>query len=133
MIIVVVCSSRGADPPKGLMPDRIGPTGHTQGQTMTAVTMVAIEPTGPAIRAALAAHAPEDEAGFVAELRDALGSTEQDLDLAGPQAVLRRWHARALMAANPLSADELAQLARARSGDLTGFVEHHDDGTTTIF
>jgi uncharacterized membrane protein len=98
---------------------------------MTAVTMVAIERTGPAIRAALAAHAPEDEAGFVAELRDALVRAGQDLDLAAPQAVLRRWHARALMAANPLSADELAQLQRARSGDLTGFVEHHADGTTT--
>ena len=98
---------------------------------MTAVTMVAIERTGPAIRAALAAHAPEDEARFVAELRDALARAEQDLDLAGPQAVLRRWHARALMAANPLSADELAQLQRAKAGDLTGFVEHHDDGTTS--
>jgi len=98
---------------------------------MTAVTMVAIERTGPAIRAALAAHAPEDEARFVAELREALARAEHDLDLAAPQAVLRRWHARALMAANPLSADELVQLQRARTGDLTGFIEHHDDGTTT--
>jgi uncharacterized membrane protein len=98
---------------------------------MTAVTMVAIERTCPAIRAALAAHAPEDEARFIAELRDALARAEQDLDLAGPQTVLRRWHARALMAANPLSAAELAQLQRARAGDLTGFVEHHDDGTTS--
>jgi uncharacterized protein DUF6247 len=98
---------------------------------MTAVTMVAIERTGPAIRAALAVHAPEDEARFVAELREALARAEQDLDLAGPQAVLRRWHARALMAANPLSADELAQLRRAQTGDLTGFVEHRDDGTTS--
>lgn len=97
---------------------------------MTAVTMVAVERTGPAIRAALAAYAPEDEAEFVAELRDALARAGQDLDLAGPQAVLRRWHARALMAANPLSADELAQLQRAKAGNLTGFVEHHDDGTT---
>lgn len=94
--------------------------------------MVAIERTGPAIRAALAAYAPEDEAGFVAELRDALARAGQDLDLAGPQAVLRRWHARALMAANPLSADELAQLQRAKAGDLSGFVEHRDDGTSTV-
>jgi uncharacterized membrane protein len=105
--------------------------GHVILGAMTAVTMVAIERTGPAIRAALAAHAPEDEARFVAELRDALARAEQDLDLAGPQTVLRRWHARALMAANPLSADELAQLQRAGAGDLTGFVEHHDDGTTS--
>jgi uncharacterized protein DUF6247 len=97
---------------------------------MTAVTMVAIERTGPAVRAALVAYAPEDEARFVAELRDAMVRAEQDLDLTGPQTVLRRWHARALMAANPLSPDELAQLQQARTGDLTGFVEHHDDGTT---
>src|SRR5437773_2522324 len=77
---------------------------------MTAVTMVAIVRTGPAIRAALAAHAPEDEGRFVDELRDALARAEQGLDLAGPQTVLRRWPGRALMAANPLSADELAQL-----------------------
>jgi hypothetical protein len=44
---------------------------------MTAVTMVAIERTGPAIRAALAAHAPEDEAGFVAELRNALARADR--------------------------------------------------------
>ena len=74
---------------------------------------------------------PRTRPRFVAELRDALARAEQDLDLAGPQTVLRRWHARALMAANPLSADELAQLQRAKAGDLTGFVEHHDDGTTT--
>ena len=95
------------------------------------MTMVAIERTGPAIRAAIAVHAPEDEARFVAELRDALTRAARDLDLAGPQAVVCRWHARALMAANPLSADELAQLQRAKSGDLTGLVEHHDDGTTS--
>jgi hypothetical protein len=35
------------------------------------------------------------------------------------------------MAANPLSAEELAQLQRARTGDLSGFVEHNDDGTTS--
>jgi len=33
---------------------------------------VTVERTGPAIRAALSAHAPEDEARFAAELRDAL-------------------------------------------------------------
>ena len=98
---------------------------------MTAVAMVAIERTGPAIRAALAAHAPGNEARFVAELGAALVRAEQDLDLAGPQTVLRRWHARVLMAANPLSADELTQLQRAKAGDLIGFVEHHNDGTTT--
>lgn len=94
--------------------------------------MTTIERTGPAIRAALAAYAPEDEPRFVGELHDALVRAGEDLDLAVPQAVLRRWHARALMAANPLSADELAQLERARAGDFTGFVVRHDDGTSSV-
>lgn len=33
------------------------------------------------------------------------------------------------MAANPLTADEQAQLTRARAGDATGFSVHGDDGT----
>ncbi|GAA3224085.1 hypothetical protein GCM10017691_11760 [Pseudonocardia petroleophila] len=82
--------------------------------------MVVVERSGPAIRAALAEHAPGDEARFIAELREALVRAGEDLDLAGPQAVLARWHALATMAANPLSADEQVQLARARAGDLTG-------------
>jgi hypothetical protein len=43
-----------------------------------------------------------------------------DLDLAGPQTVLARWHALATIAANPLTADEQAQLQRAKNRDLTG-------------
>lgn len=39
---------------------------------MATVTTVAVERTGPAIHAALAAHAPDQEARFVAELRAAL-------------------------------------------------------------
>lgn len=94
--------------------------------------MVAVERTGPGIRAALCAYAPEDEAAFATELRDALLRAVQDLDLTAPQMVLRRWHARALMAANPLAADEVAQLERARSGDFTGLSVHHDDGTSSV-
>jgi Family of unknown function (DUF6247) len=98
-----------------------------------ATTMVTVEPTGPGIRAALATYAPEDEARFASELRDALVRAGEDLDLAAPQAIIRRWHARAVMAANPLSADELAQVERARAGDFTGFVVHHADGTSSAF
>lgn len=98
---------------------------------MAMVTTVAVERTGPAIRAALAAHSPSDEPQFVGELRAALADAGHDLDLAGPQAVLRRWHARAVMAANPLSADEQAQLERAKTGDFTGFFVRNDDGTWT--
>ncbi len=95
------------------------------------VTMVAVERSGPAIRAALAAYAPDGEARFVAVLRDALARAGEDLDLAGPQSVLGRWHARAVMAANPLTAEEQAQIARAKAGDFTGFSVRHDDGTWT--
>jgi hypothetical protein len=40
--------------------------------------------------------------------------------------------ARALMAANPLSADELAPVERAKAGDLTGFSIRPDDGTSSV-
>jgi len=93
--------------------------------------MVAVERTGPAIRAALAAYAPDDEARFTTELRDALVRAGEDLDLARPQAVLGRWHARAVMAVNPLTAAEQAQVARAKAGDVTGFSVRHGDGTWT--
>lgn len=98
---------------------------------MATVTMVAVERTGPAIRAALAAHSPSEEAEFVSELRAALADAGEDLDLAGSHAVLRRWHARAVMAANPLTADEQAQMERARAGDFAGFSVRDDDGTWT--
>ena len=95
--------------------------------------MVTVERTGPVIRAALAAYAPEDEARFAAELRDALARAGQDLDLAGPEAVLRRWPARVVMAANPLIPAEQAQIERAKAGDFAGFsVRHDDDSWTTL-
>ena len=93
--------------------------------------MATIERTGLAIRAALATHSPSDEPQFVAELRAALIDAGQNLDLAGPQAVFCRWHARALMAVNPLSADDHTQIERAKAGDFTGFSVRHDDGTWT--
>jgi hypothetical protein len=98
---------------------------------MATVTMVAVERSGPAIRAALAEHAPDEEARFTNELREALVRAGEDLDLVGPQAVLTRWHALATMAANPLTGDEQAQLARARAGDLAGFSVRDEHGTWT--
>lgn len=98
---------------------------------MATVTSVAVERSGPAIRAVLAEHAPDDEPRFTAELRTALARAGEDLDLAGPQAVLARWHALATMAANPLTADEQAQLARARAGDFTGLSLRDEHGTWT--
>ena len=96
---------------------------------MTTATTVTVERSGPAIRAALAEHAPDDVPRFTAELREALARASDDLDLDGPQTVLARWHALATMAANPLSADERAQLARARTGDFTGFSVRDEHGT----
>lgn len=95
------------------------------------MTTVTIQRSGPAIRAALAEHAPADEPRFTADLRAALARAGDDLDLAGPQSVLTRWHALATMAANPLTADEQAQLQRARNGDLTGFSERDEHGNWT--
>lgn len=92
--------------------------------------MVTVECTGPAIRAALAVNAPEDEDRFAGELRDALARAGQDLHPAGPEAVLRRWHARG-DGRNPLTPDEQAQIERAKAGDFTGFSVRPDDGSWT--
>jgi hypothetical protein len=90
-------------------------------------TPTIIERSGPAIRAALLAHAPERCAQFEAELRSALARAAKDLDLSGPQAVLTHWHAVATMAANPLTDDEREQIERATTGDLTGLSTRYQD------
>jgi hypothetical protein len=98
---------------------------------MTTVTAVVVHRSGPGIRAALAAHAPQDVARFERELRDALHRAETDLDLDRVDRLLGRWHALATLAANPLTEAEQAQLARARAGDVTGLRARRDDGTWT--
>jgi hypothetical protein len=91
-------------------------------------TPTIIERSGPAIQAALVAHAPERWAQFEAELRSALAQAAEDLDLSGPQAVLTRWHAVATMAANPLTDDEREQIERAKAGDYTGLRALDENG-----
>jgi Family of unknown function (DUF6247) len=91
-------------------------------------TPTIIERSGPAIRAALVAHAPERCAQFKAELRAALARAAEDLDLSGPQAVLTRWHAVATMVANPLTDDEREQIERAKAGDYTGLSALDENG-----
>ncbi|MDQ4009851.1 MAG: DUF6247 family protein [Actinomycetota bacterium] len=87
-----------------------------------------IERSGPAIRAALLAHAPIEEcAQFEAEFRSALARAAEDLDLSGPQAVLTRWHALVTMAVNPPIDHEREQIERAKAGDFTGLLAR--DGT----
>ncbi len=95
---------------------------------MTTATAVTLQRSGQAIRAALLEHSPDDADLFEAEMRAALVNAAEDLDLAGPAAVLERWHARATMAANPLSPDELSQLERARAGDVAGLHNRDEQG-----
>lgn len=86
-----------------------------------------VEGSGPAIRAALLAYAPERCAQFEADLRSALAVAARDLDLSGPQAVLAHWQAVAMMAANPLTDEEREQIDRARAGDFSGLLTWQQD------
>ncbi len=95
---------------------------------MATVTAVAIKRSGPAIRAALAEYSPGDQNRFEAEFRAALSRAADDLDLEAVHAVLARWHALATMAANPLTDDERAQVARAKTGDFTGLSTQDEHG-----
>lgn len=90
-----------------------------------------IERSGPAIRAALAELAPGECAEFEAEVRAALARADSDLDLAPIERVLNRWWGIATIRANPLSDAERDQVARARSGDETGWIVRDEDGTRT--
>jgi hypothetical protein len=86
--------------------------------------------SGPAIRAALLAHAPERCAQFEAEFRSALALAADSLDLSGPQAVLKHWQAVAIMAANPLTDEQREHIERAKVGDFRGLHTWHrgEDG-----
>ena len=97
---------------------------------MTAATK--IERSGPTIRAALAAAAPEECGRFETEFRQALARADTDFDLS-PESdvVLDRWWGIAAIRANPLSDAEREQVARARAGDETGWIVHREDGTRT--
>lgn len=99
---------------------------------MTATTMATIERSGPAVLTALLENRPEDAARFKVELRAALSDAAADLDLAPTLEVLARWHALATMAANPLSAEEVAQLDRARAGDFTGWWARDEGGSAGL-
>lgn len=96
---------------------------------MATITAVAIQRSGPAIHAALAEHGASGELErFEDEMRAALTRAAADLDLACVDAVLGRWHALATMAANPLTDNEQAQVARAKAGDLTGLRARDEHG-----
>ena len=90
-------------------------------------TPTVVERSGPAIREALLAHAPERCRQFEAEFRSALALAAQNLDLSGPQAVLVHWQAVAMMAANPLTDEEREQIERAKAGDFSGLLSWDQD------
>jgi hypothetical protein len=93
---------------------------------MTTVTATAIGRSGPEIRQALAAA---DRARFETEIRAALTHAADTFDLAAVEKVLSRWHALATMEANPLTADEHAQVERVKAGDMTGLRTRDEHGT----
>lgn len=105
----------------------VGAVGHTR----LMVVATAIERSGPAVRAVLRAVSPEECVTFEAELRTALDRARSELDLGPAEQVLDRWWRIAAIRANPLGAEEQAQLDRARSGDLSGLWERDDSGTWT--
>lgn len=77
-----------------------------------------IERSGPAIREALARHAPEECPVFEAELGRALTAATQSFDLAPAHAVLDRWWGVvAVTRANPVAA--------SCCGALSGLVTAH--------
>ena len=82
-----------------------------------------IERSGPAVRAALAEFAPQECAVFEEQFRQALLDAEQRFDLRPAEAVLDRWWGIAAIRANPLSAAEQDQVARARAGDDSGWAD----------
>jgi hypothetical protein len=98
---------------------------------MATVTTVTVQRSGPAVRAALAEHAPAECPQFEVELRDALARARTDLDLTRVEAVLTRWHARATIVANPLSSAEQTLVQRARAGDFTGLRARGEGGAWT--
>lgn len=92
---------------------------------------MAVERSGPAIRDALRATSPDECAVFESEFRAALDQARSELDLAPVQQVLDRWWGIAAIRANPLEAHEQAQVAHARSGDLSGLWEQDESGSWT--
>lgn len=92
-----------------------------------AYTPTVVERSGPAIRAALLAHAADRCTQFEQEFRSALALAAETLDLSGPQAVLVHWQAVAMMAANPLTDEEREQVERAKAGDFSGLLSWHPD------
>ncbi|MGH3786439.1 MAG: DUF6247 family protein [Pseudonocardiaceae bacterium] len=102
-------------------------SGNERRRVATDYTPRTVERSGPAIRVALLTYAPERCAQFEADFRSALALAAENLDLSGPQEVLTHWQAVAMMAANPLTDQERAQIERAKAGDFSGLITWHRD------
>ncbi|GAA4934970.1 hypothetical protein EV188_11225 [Actinomycetospora succinea] len=89
---------------------------------------ITVERSGPAIRAALAKHRPEEGAAFEAEFREALDRARDTFDLAPVEAVLDRWWGIAAIRANPLTDAEKEQVAGVGRGDVDGLLARDDQG-----
>ena len=100
-------------------------------EVVTTVTTVAVQRSGPAIRAALAEHSPQECTQFEDQLQDALTQASADLDVSRIDEVLDRWHRRAIVAANPLTVAEHELLRQAQAGDLSGLRTRDDGGAWT--
>lgn len=77
---------------------------------------VPVERSGPGIRSALAAAAPDDLPEFEAEFRIALAEVDDDFDLTRLDRVLDRWVGVAHLRLNPPTAAETALIERVARG-----------------
>lgn len=87
-----------------------------------------IDRTGPAIRAALAASAPDERAKFENEFKEAAEQAGATFDVNPLDRVLDRWWRIAVARTNALSAREQEQLRRAKAGDYSGMLARDEHG-----
>lgn len=88
----------------------------TDKPTVTARPNIVIPRTGPAIRAALIEHSPEDVDQFEAEFHIAMAEADDDFDLSRVSLVISRWWGLAMVRANPDPEAEAAW-GRIKAGD----------------
>jgi hypothetical protein len=81
---------------------------------------VAVERSGPAIRDALAAAAPDELPEFEAQFRIALAEADEDFDLSRVDRVLNRWWGVAHLRLNPPTEEERAVIEQVGRGDFVG-------------
>jgi hypothetical protein len=89
---------------------------------------IAVERSGPAIRAALAKHRSEEATAFETEFRQALDRARDTFDLGPVEAVLDRWWGIAAIRVNPLTDAEKEQVAAVGRGDVGGLLARDDQG-----